>query len=165
MNWLSSDLLLVMMTLSSSPGIGPDFNSFVVAVNTASRNDPLRFSDLCGLLLAHEALLSAQTPTAALPSLSSSSAFYTRPNQQFGSNPKSNYRPPKPPFPQNPNPTSNRTSNQPKPNTQSNSSTGLPQRAPFNPHSNQRTYNKYKGPQFTCQICSGTFCKNLLLAL
>jgi gag-polypeptide of LTR copia-type len=50
-----SDSDLVSALLS---GLGPEFNSFVVAITT--RSDPISTSDLFGYALAHEALLSSQ---------------------------------------------------------------------------------------------------------
>ena len=50
-----SDSDLVRYILS---GLGPDFNSFIVAVTT--RSDPISLSDLHGFLLTHESLLMAQ---------------------------------------------------------------------------------------------------------
>lgn len=72
----SGDLALIVLN-----GLGPDYNPFVMAANT--RNDPLSFSDLHGLLLSHEALPNSQSApltttnsTTSLPSLASPPAFY-----------------------------------------------------------------------------------------
>jgi hypothetical protein len=87
-------------------GLGPEFNSFVVVVTiiAISCTDPLHFTDIHGLLLSHEALLTAQTPQTSLPSFSSPTAFYTRSTHPNKYNPRPNtYRHPKPfPPPQTP---------------------------------------------------------------
>jgi hypothetical protein len=87
-------------------GLGPEFNSFVVVVTiiATSCTDPLHFTDIHGLLLSHEALLTAQTPQTSLPSFSSPTAFYTRSTHPNKYNPRPNtYRHPKPfPPPQTP---------------------------------------------------------------
>jgi hypothetical protein len=132
-------------------GLGPKFNSFVVAVTTAatSRADPLRFANIHGLLLNHEALLTAQTPQTSLPSFSSRTTFYTRSNYPNGYNLRPNtYRHPKPFSP---------TQTLKPPNLQYQPRPNAPirptYRALFNPPTGPRP-NKYKDPKFVCQIYS-----------
>lgn len=65
-------------------GLGSDYNSFVVAINT--RSNPISLTELRSFLTAHEALLTTQIGAAfsSLPSVQNSAAFYTNPRS--GSN-------------------------------------------------------------------------------
>ncbi|KAJ4755031.1 hypothetical protein LUZ62_089436 [Rhynchospora pubera] len=67
-----SDQDLVLAVLG---GLNPDYNSFVIAVN--SRQDPMSFLEVQSLLLSHESLLQTQqAPAASLPSPANPTAFY-----------------------------------------------------------------------------------------
>lgn len=105
------------------------YNSFYVAVTTASHRDSLSFTDLHCLLMSHESLLKTQTTTSSVPSLSSPTTFYKRPtsngynpnSSKLNYNTRSNYQPNRPPF---------------RPNAQSILPTPRPAytAAPFNPN-------------------------------
>ncbi|KAJ4746261.1 Gag/pol [Rhynchospora pubera] len=82
----------LVMTLLG--GLGTDYNSFVVAINT--RQEPASFLEVQSLLLSHECLLHAQhQPVATLPSSSNPAAFYAsqsnnvRPSTGNNRNPRS----------------------------------------------------------------------------
>jgi gag-polypeptide of LTR copia-type len=73
-------------------GLGSDFNAFVVAATTASRQASLSFADLHSLLLSHEALLLSQNSGQSyLPSSQNPVAFYASNNKHNRVHPKTRY--------------------------------------------------------------------------
>ncbi|KAJ1700890.1 hypothetical protein LUZ63_000669 [Rhynchospora breviuscula] len=74
------------LVLAVLDGLGTEYNSFIVAVN--SRHTPISFLEVQSLLLSHETLLQSQQPqTVALPSSTHPTAFYAH-------NQSNNHRPP-----------------------------------------------------------------------
>jgi gag-polypeptide of LTR copia-type len=92
------DLVLVVLN-----GLGAEFNSFTVVVTTVSRRDPLSFTDIHGMLLSHEALLTDQGSISnSLPYASAPQALMAKtrsgykpryqPSRTFQSGPHTNYK-------------------------------------------------------------------------
>ncbi|KAJ4758161.1 polyprotein [Rhynchospora pubera] len=74
------------LVLTVLGGLGSEYNSFVVAINT--RLEPVTFLEVQSLLLSHECLLQAQhSSVSSLPSSTNPTAFYAH-------NPQQNFRPP-----------------------------------------------------------------------
>ncbi|KAJ3708372.1 hypothetical protein LUZ61_012077 [Rhynchospora tenuis] len=82
LSFIGSPLAEEDLVLAVLGGLGSEYNSFVMAVN--SRAEPATFAEVQSLVLSHETLLQAQVPsTSLLPSSSNPSAFYAQNNNGF----------------------------------------------------------------------------------
>lgn len=122
-------------------GLGPEFNSFVVAATTASRRDGFSLPDLQAGLLSHENLLQTQiSSSSSLPSASNLKALFTANQRPRNSNPKpANQHYPNPNSNQRPPYNPNFHYNRPRPNYQNTN-------RPTGPRPNYQPNNRPTGP-------------------